>query len=53
MGTGMELVDFYFSRNFGRIHYNFSMENLLVDTFIKVVGHSTDKHTLREIRNLA
>ena len=34
------LVGFHFSRYFTSIHHNLSVENFLVDTFVKVVGHS-------------
>ena len=43
------LVLLHFGRDFGTIHHYFSMKNLLVDTFIKVVGYCSYKHTLCEI----
>ena len=30
------------------IHYNLRMKNLLLDALVEVVGHRTDKHTLRQ-----
>ena len=35
------------------IHHNLAVENLLFDTLVEVVGHRTDKHTLRKTGNLA
>ena len=30
------------------IHHNLAVENLLLDALVEVVGHRTDKHTLRK-----
>ena len=46
---GNGLIRLHFGRNLGNIHHNLSVENLLVDTFIKVVGEGSDKHTLCEV----
>ena len=35
------------------IHHNLAVENLLFDTLVEVVGHRTDKHSLRQTGNLA
>ena len=35
------------------IHHNLAVENLLLDALVEVVGHRTDKHTLRKPGNLA
>ena len=35
------------------IHDNLTVENLLLDTLVEVVGHQTDKHALRQSGNLA
>ena len=35
------------------IHHNLAVENLLLDALVEVVGHRTDKHTLRKTGNLA
>ena len=35
------------------IHHNLAVENLLLDALVEVVGHRTDKHTLRQTGNLA
>lgn len=35
------------------IHHNLTMKNLLLDALVEVVGHRTDKHTLRQAGNLA
>ena len=43
------LIGFHFSRDIGTIHHNLRMEDLLFDTLVKVVGHSTHKHTLCEV----
>ena len=33
------------------IHHNLAVENLLLDALVEVVGHRTDKHTLRKTGN--
>lgn len=38
---------------FGTIHDYLRMENLLVDALVEIVRHSTDKHALCEVGNLA
>ena len=35
------------------IHHNLTVKNLLLDALVEVVGHRTDKHTLRKTGNLA
>ena len=35
------------------IHHNLAVENLLLDALVEIVGHRTDKHTLRKTGNLA
>ena len=35
------------------IHHNLAVENLLLDALVEVVGHRTDKHSLRQTGNLA
>ena len=35
------------------IHHNLAVKNLLFDTLVEVVGHRTDKHSLRQTGNLA
>ena len=35
------------------IHHNLAVKNFLFDTFVEVVGHRTDKHSLRQTGNLA
>lgn len=35
------------------IHHNLAVKNFLFDTFVEVVGHRTDKHSLRQSGNLA
>ena len=46
---GNGLIGFHLCRNLGGIHHNLRMENLLVDTFIEIIRHGTDKHALREV----
>ena len=47
------LVGLHFRRNLCRIHNNLSVEDLLFDTFVEVVGYRTYEHTLCEVGNLA
>ena len=35
------------------IHNNLAVKNLLLDALVEIVGHRTDKHTLRKTGNLA
>ena len=46
---GDGLLYFHLGRDLGTIHNNLSMEDFLVDAFIKVVGHSPHKHSLRKV----
>ena len=48
-----ELVGLHLRRNLCRIHNNLSVEDLLFDTFVEVVGYRTYEHTLCEVGNLA
>ena len=50
---GYRLVGFLFTLHLLGIHDNLTVENLLLDTFVEVVGHRTDKHSLRKPGNLA
>ena len=43
---GDGLVVFHLGIHLGRIHHNLSMENLLFNTLVEVVGHRADKHSL-------
>ena len=47
------LIVFHLGIHLGRVHHNLSMENLLLNTLVEVVGHRADKHSLREPGNLA
>ena len=47
------LVGFLLAPHLLGIHDNLTMKNLLLDTLVEVVGHRTDKHTLRQAGNLA
>ena len=51
--NGYRLVGLFFPLYLLGIHDNLAMENLLLDTFIEVVGHGADKHSLRQTGNLA
>ena len=35
-----------------QVHDNLAVENLLLDTFVEIVRHSPDEHSLRERRDL-
>ena len=50
---GNGLVSLHFGRDFDGAYNYLSMENLLVDVLIEVVGDGSDKHALCEVRNLA
>ena len=50
---GYRLVGFLLAFHLLGIHDNLTVENLLLDTLVEVVGHRTDKHTLRQAGNLA
>ena len=50
---GYRLVGFLFTLHLLGIHDNLTVENLLLDTLVEVVGHRTDKHALRQSGNLA
>ena len=41
-----------FGFDFGAVHDDFGMENLLVDPFVEIIRHGSDEHALRERRNL-
>lgn len=43
------LVGLHLRRNLCRIHHNLSVEDLLFDTFVEVVGYRTYEHTLCEV----
>ena len=43
------LVGLHLRRNLCRIHNNLSVEDLLFDTFVEVVGYRTYEHTLCEV----
>ena len=45
-------VGLYLGRNLGGINHNLRMEDLLLDTFVEVVGHGADKHGLRQVADL-
>ena len=47
------LIGFHLGGDFGTIHDYLRMENLLVNTFVKIVRHCPHEHTLREVGNLA
>ena len=49
----LHLVGTFFPFHLFGIHHNLAVENLLLDTLVEVVGHRTDKHTLRKTGNLA
>ena len=51
--NGYRLVGFLLPLYFFSVHDNLSVENLLLDALVEVVGHRTDKHTLRKTGNLA
>ena len=50
---GYRLVGFLLALHPLGIHDNLTVENLLLDTLVEVVGHRTDKHALRQSGNLA
>lgn len=50
---GYLLVGFFLALHLLGIHDNFAVKNLLFDTLIEVIGHRTDKHSLRQAGNLA
>ena len=50
---GYLLVGFLLALHLLGIHDNLTVENLLLDTLVEVVGHRTDKHSLRQSGNLA
>ena len=50
---GNGLIGFHIGKDFGGVYNYLSMENLLVDVLIEVVGDGSDKHALCEVRNLA
>ena len=50
---GYRLVGFLLAFHLLGIHDNLTVENLLLDTLVEVVGHRTDKHALRQSGNLA
>ena len=50
---GYRLVGFLLALDLLGIHDNLTVENLLFYTFVEVVGHRTDKHSLRQAGNLA
>ena len=50
---GYRLVGFLLALHFLGIHDNLTVENLLLDTLVEVVGHRTDEHPLRQAGNFA
>ena len=50
---GYLLVGFFLAFHLLCIHDNLAVKNLLFDTLVEVIGHRTDKHTLRQAGNLA
>ena len=50
---GNRLVGTFLPLHLLGIHHNLTVKNLLLDALGEVVGHRTDKHTLRKTGNLA
>ena len=50
---GNRLVGTFLPLHLLGIHHNLTVKNLLLDALVEVVGHRTDKHTLRKTGNLA
>ena len=50
---GDGLVSLGFGSNFSNIDDNLSVEDLLLDALIEVVGYGPDEHPLRKVTNLA
>ena len=50
---GYRLVGFLLALHLLGIPHNLTVEKLLLDTLVEVVGHRTDKHSLRQAGNLA
>ena len=50
---GDRLVGTFLPLHLLGIHHNLAVKNLLLDALVKVVGHRTDKHSLRKPGNLA
>jgi len=46
---GNRLVCLHFSRNLGRVYYDFCVEDFLLDALVEVVGDGSDKHALCEV----
>ena len=46
---GDGVIRLHFGRDLGRVHHNLSVENLLLDAFVKIVGDSPHKHPLCEV----
>ena len=50
---GNGLIGFHIGKDFGGVYNYLSVENLLVDALIEVVGDGSDKHALCEVGNRA
>ena len=50
---GNRLVGTFLPLHLLGIHHNLTVKNLLLDALVEVVGHRTDKHSLRKTGNLA
>ena len=46
---GNGLIGFHFCRDLGRIYNYLSVEDLLLDALVEVVGDGSDKHALCEV----
>ena len=47
------LVGFLLALHLLGVHDNLAVKNFLFDTLVEVIGHRTDKHSLRQAGNLA
>lgn len=50
---GYLLVGFFLAFHLLCIHDNLAVKNLLFNALVEVIGHRTDKHSLRQAGNLA
>ena len=46
---GNGLIGFHFGRDFGGVYNYLSVEDLLLDALVEVVGDGSDKHALCEV----
>ena len=46
---GNGLIRLHFSRNLGRVYYDFCVEDFLLDALVEVVGDGSNKHALCEV----